>query len=182
MTQAPDHIHELTCHPATPAGVALSLTAQVHLSDQEWTLRYRLRGATASLRIPPAGPSGPADGLWQHTCFEAFVAAEGAPGYREFNFSPGGSWAAYRFLAERVRDPVTDTTQPILQVSTTADHLQLTARLPLTSLPLGHAWTLGLCAVIEEADGRLSYWALEHPKERPDFHHRDSQALRLAPP
>jgi hypothetical protein len=175
-------LHELQCHPATPAGVALSLTAQIHLSERELALQYRLVGATASLRIPAATSGGPADGLWQHTCFEAFAAQEGEAGYREFNFSPSGEWAVYRFQAERLCDPVEDATRPAVQVLTTHDSLQLTARLPLSSLPAGDVLALGLCAVIEEADGRLSYWALEHPQERPDFHHRDGRALRLSLP
>jgi hypothetical protein len=175
-------IHTLQSHPGTPAGVAISLAVHVDVRDSEWVLEYRLLGPIAALRIPPSASAGPADGLWQHTCFEAFVAAEGEAAYREFNFSPSGRWAVYRFQAKRVRDPEADATRPALQVSTTEDSLQLTARLPLSSLPVGHNLRLGLCAVIEEDDGRLSYWALEHPAPRPDFHHRDGRALRLALP
>jgi hypothetical protein len=29
---------------------------------------------------------------------------------------------------------------------------------------------LGLTAVVEEENGRLSYWALKHPPGKPDFH------------
>lgn len=181
-TPSPSRTHALQCHPATPAGAALSLAVQVHVDEAEWVLQYRLMGPMASLRIPPTASPGPADGLWQHTCFEAFVAAEGEAAYREFNFSPSGQWAAYRFQAERVRDIEEDATRPVLHISATADHLQLTARLPLGSLPAGRMLELGLCTVIEESDGRLSYWAIAHPGQRPDFHHRDSRALRLALP
>ena len=38
---------------------------------------------------------------------------------------------------------------------------------------------LGLSAVIEQADGTLSYWSLHHPSGRPDFHHHSARALRL---
>jgi hypothetical protein len=38
---------------------------------------------------------------------------------------------------------------------------------------------LALAAVLEDRDGRLSYWALEHPSERPDFHHPNSFVLEL---
>jgi hypothetical protein len=179
-TPSPTHTHALQRHPATPAGVALSLAVQVHVDETEWVLQYRLLGPMAALRIPLNASTGPADGLWQHTCFEAFVGAEGEAAYREFNFSPSGQWAAYRFQTERVRDTAADVTQPALHVSTTTDELQLTARLPVASLPAGPVVALGLCAVVEEADGRLSYWALAHPKDRPDFHHRDGRALRLA--
>lgn len=178
----PTRIHPLKCHPATPAGVALSLMVQVHTTEACWALHFRLLGHVAAVRIPPATTSGPADGLWQHTCFEAFVSAEGEEAYREFNFSPSGQWAVYRFQAERERVTLADATQPALEVSSTADSLQLVARWPLTRLPAGGTFLLGLCAVIEETDGRLSYWALAHPKDRPDFHHRDGRALRLASP
>ncbi len=183
VTEAlPAQTHELQCHPATPAGMALSLEVEVRMSEQEWALHYRLLGKTASLRIPPAAFSDPADGLWQHTCFEAFLATEGDEAYREFNFSPSGQWAVYRFAAERVRDVAEDGTRPALQVSIGANSLELIARWPLARLPAGASFRLGLCAVVEEADGRLSYWAIAHPKDRPDFHHRDGRALRLASP
>ena len=48
----------------------------------------------------------------------------------------------------------------------------------LLSLPPGPA-RLGLTAVIEEAGGRLSYWALRHPAERPDFHDAGGFALEV---
>lgn len=162
--------------------MALSLAVQVQVDDTEWVLQYRLMGAMAELCIPPPAQAGPADGLWQHTCFEAFVATEGDAAYREFNFSPSGRWAAYRFQAERVRDTEADATRPVLHVTTTDECLQLTARVPLSNLPAGQVLEFGLCAVIEESDGRLSYWALEHPGQRPDFHHRDGRALRLPLP
>jgi hypothetical protein len=33
--------------------------------------------------------------------------------------------------------------------------------------------------VIEETNGRKSYWALAHPPGKPDFHHSDCFALGL---
>ena len=41
------------------------------------------------------------EGLWRHTCFEAFIKAPGRTSYHEFNFAPSGQWAAYRFDAYR---------------------------------------------------------------------------------
>ncbi|WP_366499495.1 hypothetical protein [Sphingopyxis sp.] len=37
------------------------------------------------------------DGLWQGTCFEAFLTEEGQPDYTEFNYAPDGRWACYQF-------------------------------------------------------------------------------------
>jgi hypothetical protein len=41
-------------------------------------------------------------------------------------------------------------------------------------------WELGLSAVLEEKDGTKTYWALEHPSDKPDFHHAACFATRLA--
>jgi hypothetical protein len=38
---------------------------------------------------------------------------------------------------------------------------------------------LGLAAVIEDRARVLSYWALKHPTEKPDFHHADSFVVEL---
>ena len=40
-------------------------------------LRYEVLGDIDHLRLPTPMPHGPADGLWQHTCFEAFVGLTG---------------------------------------------------------------------------------------------------------
>jgi hypothetical protein len=36
--------------------------------------------------------------------------------------------------------------------------------------------------VVEEKDGLLSYWALNHPPGKPDFHHPDAFVLELTIP
>ena len=64
-------------------------------------LCYRLKGLQR-LRLPaPSRPAARLDELWQHTCFEAFVGCPDQQDYWEFNLSPSGDWAAYRFLAYR---------------------------------------------------------------------------------
>ena len=40
-------------------------------------------------------------------------------------------------------------------------------------------WLAGLSAVIDEAHGAKSWWALAHPSAKPDFHHPDSFVLDL---
>ena len=175
--------HALHPHPATPAGVPLDLSVSVRLDTDGLRLVYSLNGDTAGLRITPAAAPGPANGLWQHTCLEAFVAAEDEAAYREFNFSPSGQWAAYGFSSERVRAVAGVEGQPLLQTTMSAAQLVLTAHLPWKALPArATALCIALSAVIEESSGHLSYWALHHPQARPDFHHPAARTLRLALP
>jgi hypothetical protein len=158
--------------------------------DRGWQLRYMLRGPIALLAIPETASSGPADGLWRHTCFEAFVGTAQGSAYREFNFSPSGQWAAYSFSAERLRNEKEDANDlqmaPLLNVPPSGDRaLVLEAWLPARALPAevrGGNLTIGLSAVIETRDGHLSYWAITHPRDQPDFHHAEGRQEQLPHP
>lgn len=176
--------HWLLAHPGTPAPAVreLRVTVEPDPAQGGWWLRYTLGAALAALRLPPpAAQPGPADGLWRHTCFEAFVGTAQGAAYREFNFSPSGDWAAYAFSAPRQRASAEHLPlAPRLQWQQGDDTLTLDAWLPQGALPSAdppHA--LGLSAVIETGDGRLSYWALAHPAPQPDFHHRAGWTARL---
>jgi hypothetical protein len=120
--------------------------------------------------------------LWQHTCFEAFLMAEEGPGYREFNFSPSGEWAAYTFRGYRDGGEQEVEMAPVITVNHSAEQLELHAAIRPDCLPPGRSLQLGLSAVVEDADGILSYWALRHPPGKPDFHHTDAFALQLVRP
>jgi hypothetical protein len=139
----------------------------------------------ARLRVPQASAGRRADGLWRHTCFEAFIATAGTAAYYEFNFSPALDWAAYRFNDYRAgMNAAALDHAPGLQVRRGSASLELAATLHLAGLvPAGDAPALrvALAAVIEEIDGRLTYWALWHPPGKPDFHHPAGFTLELHP-
>jgi len=146
-------------------------------------LRFTLEGEIAGLALPTARASRRADRLWQHTCFEAFIAAEGDAGYVELNFSPSTEWAIYRFSSYREGMAGVDTAQPpSITVTSESNRLILDAAIdlePLAELRDSSALRVALCAVVEETDRGLSYWALAHPAGKPDFHHAAGFALAL---
>ena len=174
----------LLCHPASPCPAVGSIeVAAAFAADGGLTVRYRVHGQRDELRIPPPLPCAPADGLWQHTCCEAFIAANDQAGYREFNFSPSGLWAVYRFTDYRQRDTgYTPPAAPQINLQQLADGFALDARLAPQLLPAGRTLHLGLSVVIEAADGGKSYWALAHNAAQPDFHLRQSFTLALNRP
>jgi len=174
----------LMCHPTTTNPAVREITVRIGWGyDGALVLTYMLTGDCNRLRIPDARTQAQIDGLWQHTCFEVFVAPKDNPAYWEFNFSPSSEWAVYQFRSYRDRAPVEEVaTPPMIAARTTAERLELNVRLYLlhlfTMLPL----RLGLSTVVEDNYGRLSYWALRHPSEKPDFHHPDTFALEIVPP
>lgn len=140
----------------------------------ELVLHYFVTGAIADLRLPPVMACARRDELWQHTCFEAFIRALGDDAYHEFNFAPSTEWAAYRFSGYRSGMSVaTGMDLPRIETRSSGDCYELRSSLTLHHLPGDAAWRLGLSAVIEEMNGRKSYWALAHPPGKADFHHPD---------
>jgi hypothetical protein len=136
------------------------------------------------VRLPHSGPGRRADTLWKHTCFEAFVAPAEESGYYEFNFSPSLDWAIYGFSAYREGMSQAEVGRvPEISVRRREDGLDLQSAVSLSEIAdlrdTRHL-RIALAAVIEDQNGRLSYWALRHPPGKPDFHHPNGFALEIA--
>ena len=173
----------LTSYTATDNPAVHGIGVRIGWSlDDTLTLFYVLTGDCTRLRIPDARPQAQVDGLWQHTCFEVFVSAKDDAAYWEFNFSPSSEWATYQFRSYRDRTTNGEiVAPPQIVTQRTADRLELDVRLHLPHLLSLQPLQLGLSAVIEDDNGKLSYWALKHPPGKPDFHHPDSFALEISP-
>jgi len=218
----------LVRHPAVPGPVGLTVTVDRLPADdpsRPLRLRYRVAGDPAALRWPAplaAGEAARQDGLWRHTCFEAFLGLPAAPaaapamtqavpaapatGYLEFNFAPSGAWAAYRFDGYRAgmrAEALSVEPRIALRHGAHAVDVEVAIAWPAlpavlaasggpspmavstggaTPLAAARRLRLGLTAVLEAADGSLSYWALRHPAERPDFHNDGGFQLEVEVP
>ena len=170
---------ELIRHDASRAGAARSIRVEAsRAAGGALRLRYGVSGEIARLFLPtPRGPER-RDGLWQHTCFEAFLRAAGTDAYHEFNFAPSGDWAAYRFTSRRAGRSEPALPAPRIHASRSADRFVLEAELALAGFD-GQDLEAGIAAVIEDADGALSFWALAHGAAAPDFHDPAGFTMRL---
>ncbi len=94
---------ELLPHPASACDAIRRFGASVEFAapPDELRMSFRIEGAIERLRLPGPGSALRADGLWHHSCFEAFLGTDADDSYHEFNFAPSGDWAAYRFAARR---------------------------------------------------------------------------------
>jgi hypothetical protein len=141
-------------------------------------LSYEVTGNIGDLRLPPLAAPVRTDELWRHTCLEAFICPAAGAAYFEFNFAPSTAWAGYQFDGYRSGMRAAKIAAPRIEVKTAPGCFILQAALNL-SLPMDAETRLGLAAVIEEATGRVSYWALAHPPGKPDFHHVDCFACDI---
>lgn len=173
-------------HPQSRCESLTGIAVDVgRLGPRRLRLRFELCGGARHVVMPPfAIAPARRDGLWQHSCFEAFLRAGDDDVYYEFNFAPSRDWAAYRFSGYRNGMTEIRAMRSIrIELDRDLAPTALTAWLELdrlTELPVDRPWYLGLAAVIEERIGRRSYWALAHPPGAPDFHHPDCFALELA--
>ena len=179
----PTTLLPLRVHPAVPGPDGIRVCADVQPANRAgapgWWLHFRIDGPIDALSIPAPQVPVAVDGLWRHTCLEAFVQDGEGSGYREFNLSPSGQWAVYRFATERQRcaGDSAPAIGPDIIVERRPDALSVRAWIPRDLLPAVPG-RVGLTAVLETTDGRLSYWALQHPHaDRPDFHHPAGRAL-----
>jgi hypothetical protein len=172
--------HALRLHPDSLCAAATRIEVDIARPHPgSLLLSFVVSGRISRLRVPPVVTPAPADELWRHTCFEAFVRPSTGSTYYEFNFSPSTQWAAYQFSSYRsgMRD-ATEIAAPRIEVRSTAESYTLQASLELDGLT--PPWRLGLSAVLEETNGHKSYWALAHPPGKADFHHADCFALELS--
>ncbi|MBL6797317.1 MAG: DOMON-like domain-containing protein [Synechococcus sp. BS307-5m-G39] len=113
------------------------------------------------------------DGLWEHTCFEAFFALPNQDRYWELNVSPSGDWNLYRFENYRSKGAREQTLEPRIHWQNSQKDCRCTIVLRLdpwwTAVQLPE---LAIAMVLEDSDNNLSYWALSHHGDEPDFHDR----------
>jgi hypothetical protein len=173
----------LTLHPHSVCQAVKRIEVEVARGGVgALVLHYAVTGQIGDLRLPPVTTPARADGLWQHTCFEAFVRSAAGTAYYEFNFAPSTQWAVYRFDGYRSGMRAAAVSAPRVEAKTTPERYTLCAVLELGSLSdlARDAWRLGLSAVIEDEGGGKSYWALAHPPGKPDFHHADGFACEFS--
>jgi hypothetical protein len=178
---------QLTIHPSSTCPAVTSIVvAAARPGPCVLVLGYALTGSFEDLYLPAAAAPVRTDELWKRTCFEAFVLPSTGDAYAEFNIAPSTLWAAYRF--DRYRQGMRDAGEiaPLTVKARTAEgRFDLRVSFDLTALPhfdCAAPWRLGLSAVIEAADGAVSYWALAHPSAKPDFHNAAGFTLEIPPP
>lgn len=177
---------ELQVFPGTVVPADFLIRVESEWNGSVLSLRYHLNGPYAQFKGTQEALSSLSqrrDELWKTTCFEAFLRPEGAQAYWEMNFAANGDWAFYRFdyYREGMRPPPVKFPPLIQTVKKQGWELQvsfdLSDQFEIVSRPL----MFSPCAVMETRDGEKSYWALQHHRPQPDFHHADNFSQMLLP-
>jgi hypothetical protein len=147
----------------------ISIEVAAQLENQKLCLQYTLIGDVTEIDWPVFDKVQLAEGLWQTTCLECFLLLEDGKRYIELNFSPKGSWHIYYFDDYRKASVNLDKLVSIenIKVNQENDTYQLTSTISLGDISMR---SMGFTAVIETKQQQLSYWALQHDEQQPDFH------------
>ena len=158
-------------------GVASVCAGMALLRGGDIAVSYYAEGDMTDAAAPllRKGVGARADNLWRATCFELFAGFDDAPFYWEVNLAPSTNWSVYRFSGYR-RGMRSEDEARVQKISfhKSDSCMAMEARLRLGGIPAFHLKRarFGLSAIIQDRSGRKSYWALEHPRGAPDFHHR----------
>jgi hypothetical protein len=173
----------LICHPSTPPVKAEYIEVEIRRAGKgRLFARYLLECDTSMLLLPEPFAPVRSDRLWETTCFEVFIKPADGDRYYEYNFSPSTEWALYRFSDYRKGMAEEMIRRPRITCDYSESHFALNAEFELPEGVFDAPFNLGLAAVVEEGEGNKSYWALAHPSDKPDFHHKDCFALPLDAP
>lgn len=165
--------------PFRPCPIVESLRGNFDLRANVIECEWRLRGRPEEILWPaPDATPHREVGLWEHTCFEFFIGAKGAPEYHEFNLSPAGHWNAFAFTDIRKDMATSDalTCERATSTPVNGSEMRLSTTVTVDPGRVPQRLEIGIAAVIEGVDGSMHYFALAHPHERPDFH---APAVRL---
>ena len=159
--------HSSSSHPRP-----LSIECEISRATLGIGIEFTIHGMLDRLEIPEPGEPERRDGLWRHTCFEAFLRPAGGTTYHEFNMAPSRAWAVYRF--DDYREGFSQSlVEPAMAIHVESG-VRLMKQFALLDFgddpPLQGPLEVGLSAVVEATDGSKSYWALAHPDGPPDFH------------
>ena len=174
--------HQLVPHPDHPPLAVGQVEARIIGADANWLrVRWRIEGSQ-QLVVPAFAGKGRTDQLWQTTCFELYLKPLEGEAYCELNLSPSERWNAYDFDSYRagMRERPFPR-EPECTIRQGSSFAIFDAAIPVAGLPSSDC-AMGLCAILEEQGGTISYWALAHQEGKPDFHAPACFAAELPAP
>lgn len=159
----------------------LNIEAKLEAQAQGFLLSFEISGpGVEQIFILPRNPKpSRKNELWKETCFECFFGVGGTKQYFEFNGSTSGEWALYVFDDYRkgMKDASVSVNPVMEKLEKTADRISCAWRIPYFTKSI--LQSAGITAVIktpntQNVNEEISYWALKHAGEKPDFHLRES--------
>lgn len=170
---------QYTLKPFSPPPSPFSVEVNYSQQKSQLKVKFSLKGDISSLNLPPPSKNPDRiDGLYHHTCLEIFLKS--GESYLECNFAFSGDWCLFLFEGYRkASSPAGELNKKLFNIdhiSRSKEEASLGVSLHLDQMDF---WKdspshLGLSTVLEHPKRLLSYWALTHVSDKPDFHRSES--------
>lgn len=148
---------------------------EVTQNHNHFSIKYHVElSSTLELWEKPNSSLERKIGLWEGTCFEAFLRNETTNQYLEFNFSGTGWWNAFLFekkgqdLSEYL--PIKIESHRFIK-SKRFRSFEFSVKTSLLPFDFNQGkFSLGLSTILVNDHHEKEYFALKHLKDQPDFH------------
>jgi len=174
--------HSLKPFSIPPAPYAITVDYQV--TELELEVVFTLKGDITTLNLPkPVEFPKRVEGLYHHTCIEVFLKR--GKKYLEWNFAFSGDWCLFLFDGYRTRAkykiPNESELFSLSHISQSSSEASIKALIYLDKLDFLEETEseIGFSAILEHPKSILSYWALTHLGNKPDFHQEKSFIAKI---
>jgi glutaredoxin-related protein len=154
------------------------IESELNKTNESIFISYKLQGDLSSIELGDGNPKHAREiKLWEKTCFELFIK-DNNNSYIEFNFSPDFEWNCFYF--EKKGNALEEYKKMELvkfDILFSNEVVHVIVELHNNMFPdhfFDGSLSAGISSVIKSKNGILSYWALSHEDQRPNFHHFDS--------
>jgi hypothetical protein len=158
---------------------SFDIQASLELIGSNVEVEFSLKGDIKDIYLPsPSQEKRRVIGLWESSCFELFIHNKNTTTYYEFNFSSEGHWNCFYFPTPKTPLKQSPNFEEIDCATSLKDQsFTLKAVVNLYNFHPGfwekESMSFGLSSVIEKHKS-LSYWAISHCDEKPNFHNVES--------
>jgi len=171
--------YNFTLTPFQSSNYSFDIQASLELVGSNIEIEFIVKGKINEINFPKRAEfCKRVIGLWESSCFECFILNNETNSYYEFNFSPEGHWDCFYFPKPKAALSQSPNFKEIESVTTLKDQsFTLKASIDLYNLHPGfwvkESMSFGLTSIIE-INKSLSYWAISHYDEKPNFHNFES--------
>ncbi len=155
-----------------------SFHTEINQTNSSIFLSFTIKGKLSSLDLDDPHPKKERKiKLWEKTCFELFIK-NARDEYLEFNFSPRFEWNCFYF--QKKGDPLLEFLKmpsPAVDILYSFDKFFLVAEIKKEFFPdnfITNDMSGGISSVLKMKNKEMTYWALTHKDQKPNFHHFDS--------
>ncbi len=149
----------------------ITVEARVELDERKLFISFILHGKLDDYLFPKKSKPKRANELWKATCFELFLANSNEESYYELNFSSSLAWNFYYLKHYRAEvKEVKLLNEPIIEVFEEESSFKI--ELQLEGFGFEKFDSYNLASILLNKKNERTFWAMEHPKEKANFHQR----------